>query len=85
MELQITKTEAKSRLKEKITSIFGIPILLYGIAMMVCRIVYIFNQNPDLKFEWGEISTAILLGYALFSAKDTLITGMTGLLLPKKK
>lgn len=86
MDLQITKTEARERVKNKITTWVGVPILLWGLFMLVCRVAFIFTNNPELKFSIGaEILPTLMLGYALFSAKDSLITGMIGLLLPRKK
>lgn len=86
MNLQITKTEARERLKAKVTTGIGIPILLGGVAMLGLRIAYIWTGNEAMKFSWGtEIAPAITLGYVFFSAKDSLIQGMIGLLIPRKK
>jgi len=87
MELQITKQEAKSRLKEKVTTWIGIPILLWALFMIGCKIYdAITGKCPECHFAIGtEIIPTIILGYALFTAKDTLLTAMAGMLLPKKK
>ena len=86
MDLKITKEEKAERIKGKVTTIFSIPILIVGLSMLVCRIIFIFTQNPELKFSIGtEIIPILVLGYTLFSAKDTVLKGMIGLLLPSKK
>ena len=86
MELQITKQEAAERLKSKFTTPIGAIIMLCGVAMGVCRIIFIFNHNPDLQFNWGsEVIPAIVVGWGVFCAKDSVISGAIGMLMPKKK
>jgi hypothetical protein len=87
MELQLTPKEASDRLKNKFTTWLGVPILLWGLFMIVCKVYdAITGKCPDCHFAIGtEILPTIILGYALFTAKDSLITGMVGLILPRKK
>jgi len=87
MELQITKKEASERLKAKFTTIIGIPILLWGLFMIGCKVYdAITGKCPDCHFAVAtEIIPTIILGYALFTARDTLITAMIGFILPKRK
>lgn len=86
MELQITKQEAAERKKQKYTSIIGIPLLLLGLFMIGCKVYdLITGKCPECHFSIYEILITIASGYALFTAKDTLITAMFGMILPKKK
>jgi len=86
IDVQITRKEARDRLKAKVTSAFGVPLMALGLFMIACKIYdAITGKCPDCHFSIMEITTTCILGYALFSAKDTLITGMIGLLLPKRK
>jgi hypothetical protein len=87
VEVQITQKEASERLKSKITTWIGAPILLWGLFMIGCKVYdAITGKCPDCHFAIAtEIIPTIILGYALFTAKDSLITGMIGLVLPKKK
>lgn len=86
MELRLTKEEAGERLKSKITTWIGVVLIFAGIAMLGCRIAYIWTKNDAMKFSWGtEIAPVIGLGWTFFAAKESIIQGMIGLLLPRKK
>jgi len=85
MDFQITSKEAGSRLKSKFTTWFGLPLLVGGLFMFVCSITFFLHKNPDLQFRWEQYSVMIGWGYTMFAARDTLIKGMVGLLLPRKK
>ena len=84
-ELQITKKEASDRIKSKVTTWIGLPILIVGIGMLCCRISFFIHGVEELKFDWANVWLAMGWGYTLFAAKDTLLKGMIGLMLPKKK
>jgi len=83
--LQITQKEADERVKSKITTWVGLPILIVGVGMLGCRISFFLHGVEDLKFDWANIWLAMGWGYTLFAAKDTLLKGMAGLMLPRKK
>lgn len=53
--------------------------------MFGSTLTFFIHHNPDLKFEWSVITLMIGWGFTLFAAKDTIIKGMIGLLLPRKK
>jgi hypothetical protein len=61
------------------TTIIGIPILLYALFITVCTILrnkVSFCEGCDYKVT--EILIAWFAGWAFFTAKETLLTGMFG-------
>lgn len=85
IDVQITKQEATERKKQKFTSAIGVPLLILGVFMIACKIYdAITGRCPKCDFSIYEILLTVASGYALFTAKDTLITAMFGMLLPKK-
>jgi hypothetical protein len=86
MDLQITKAEAKERVKGGLGTYLGVVIMMIALGMIVCKIYDAFTDCcPDLHFSVAtEIIPIMLLGYALFVARPSLIQGMVGMLLPKK-
>ena len=87
MEIQISKQEFKERLKSKVTTFLGVPIILWGLFMIACKTYdAITGKCPDCHFAIAtEIIPTIILGYALFTARDSLITAMIVMVLPFKK
>lgn len=61
-----------------ITTVMGIPIFLFGVFMIVGKVYdAITGKCPDCHFSVVEITSTVVLGYALIMAKDTLIEGLT--------
>jgi hypothetical protein len=86
MELQLTKEEKIARLKSKATTALGVPLLLLSLFMIAGKIYDAITGNcPDCHFSIYEILITTILGYAFLIAKDTLITAMIGLIIPRKK
>lgn len=87
IDVQITRQEAQDRKTGKgiITSCIGIPMMFGGVLMLICKLYDAFSGRcPECHFTVIEIVLMITSGYGLYAAKDSLITGMIGLLLPKK-
>ena len=83
--LQITKSEADDRLKSKKTTWIGLFLLGVGIAMLLCRVSFFLHGVAELKFDWTNVWLCMGWGYTIFAAKDTLLKGMIGLMLPTQE
>ena len=61
------------------TTVIGVPILLYGLFMIVCVIYHAITKCcPECAYKPMEIITTMGLGWAFITARDTLIEGMLG-------
>ena len=84
-DFQITQSEADSRIKSKKTTWIGLILIGVGIVMLLCRVSFFIHGVAELKFDWTNVWLCLGWGYTIFAAKDTLLKGMIGLMLPKKK
>ena len=63
----------------------GIPIFLFGIIMLVMKVLCWFKITDVCDFTIGEILPTLALGYSLIMAKDSLLEGVTMGLFKLKK
>jgi hypothetical protein len=84
-DFQITQSEADSRIKSKKTTWIGLSLIIVGGAMLLCRVSFFIHGVEELRFDWTNVWLCVGWGYTMFSAKDTLLKGMIGLILPRKK
>ena len=67
------------------TTVMGIPIFLFGIIMLVMKVLCWFKITDACDFTIGEILPTLALGYSLIMAKDSLLEGVTMGLFKLKK
>ena len=63
-------------IKNKITTLMGLPVLLFALFMMVMKARCMLGKG-ECDYKVSEIMTAFGLGYALLMARDSLIEGLT--------
>lgn len=64
----------KERVKNWITTGFGIPITLVGLFMLYMKVRCFFDNSSVCEFSWMNVIQTLFIGWVLVVAKDSLIT-----------
>lgn len=70
-------SESRERIVKNIkTTAIGIPILLFGVFMVVMKVLCAMGKSNQCNYSVQDILTTFALGYTFFLAKDTILQGL---------